>query len=133
LERFERAQAGVFDAAVREISNGRKASHWMWFIFPQLKGLGRSETARYFGIDSLAEAKDFLGHPILGPRLLAAVEALQALDDSFTAEQVFGAVDAMKLRSSLTLFAAAGGGAKFEEALERWFGSADEATLQSLS
>lgn len=132
LARFIAAQQDSFDAALGEIRRGSKRSHWMWFIFPQIAGLGRSPTAQHYAIRSLDEAKAYLAHPVLGPRLAACVEALQALDDT-NAEQVFGPVDAIKLRSSLTLFDQAGGGAMFAAALDRWFDGADPATLALLS
>ena len=100
----------------------------MWFVFPQIAGLGASAMARRYAIVSLAEARAYLGHAILGPRLVACVAALQDLGTS-DAESVFGGIDAIKLRSSLTLFAEAGGGALFEAALTRWFGTPDRATL----
>jgi len=134
LERFVEAQATVYATALGEIRRGAKRSHWMWFIFPQLAGLGRSETARFFGIRSLDEARAYLAHPVLGARLRESVGALQDITDiSISAQDVFGAVDAMKLRSSLTLFVEAGAGPLFTAALERWFGGArDEATLDRI-
>ena len=127
LQRFVEAQEGTYAEALAEISHGAKRGHWMWFIFPQLKGLGQSEMAHRFGINSLDEAKAYLAHPVLGHRLRQCVAALQDLD-SGTAAEVFGAVDAMKLRSSLTLFAKADGGAIFDAALSRWFEGEDERT-----
>lgn len=123
LERFVEAQAPVYATALGEIRRGAKRTHWMWFIFPQLAGLGRSETARFFGIRSLDEARAYLAHPVLGARLRECVGALQDLTDASTnADAVFGEVDAMKLRSSLTLFVEAGAGPLFTAALDRWFG-----------
>jgi uncharacterized protein (DUF1810 family) len=119
LERFVTAQEGVFDRALSEIRAGAKRSHWMWFIFPQLAGLGRSAMAQRYGIRSLAEARAYLAHPVLGPRYRDCVDALAALADT-DAGRVFGPVDALKLRSSLTLFDAAGGGAAIERELRRW-------------
>ena len=128
LERFTEAQANTYEAAYSEIARGRKTSHWMWFIFPQLRGLGSSEIARKYAIASLEEAQAFLAHPVLGSRLRACVTALQGLARA-DAEEVFGSVDALKLRSSLTLFLRAGGGSLFEAALQRWFsGQPDERT-----
>lgn len=134
LQRFATAQDGIFDTALAEIRQGRKASHWMWFIFPQLYGLGHSETARFYAIRSRDEARHYLEHPVLGMRLRQSVAALQALPD-MTAEEVFGAIDALKLRSSLTLFAeAAPEETIFAAALERWFpGKRDERTLGLLT
>ena len=132
LERFVAAQAGSFQTALAEISRGRKRSHWMWFIFPQIAGLGSSSMAQHYAIHSVNEARAYLDHPVLGPRLSACVKALQDLGPT-TAATVFGDVDAMKLRSALTLFRAAGGGTLFDAALTRWFdGDPDEATLQRL-
>ncbi|MDB5662970.1 MAG: hypothetical protein JWN59_1308 [Sphingomonas bacterium] len=132
LDRFVVAQGGAFDGALAEIRRGAKRSHWMWFIFPQLAGLGRSEMARTYAIGSLEEARAYLDHPLLGPRLRACVEALQDLTGT-SAERVFGGVDAIKLRSSLTLFAEAGAGPLFAAALDRWFGGErDAATLRLL-
>ncbi|MES2445179.1 MAG: DUF1810 domain-containing protein [Pseudomonadota bacterium] len=129
LARFLDAQAGSYETALAEIRGGAKRSHWMWYVFPQLGGLGRSAMAQRFAIGSLAMAQAYLAHPVLGARLR---ECVGALPGGRSAEQVFGAVDAMKLRSSLTLFAAAGGGALFEAAIARWFGSADPQTLALL-
>ena len=132
LERFVGAQAQTYEAALCEIVRGRKTSHWMWFIFPQLRGLGSSTTARTYGITSLVEARAFLRHPILGQRLRECVTALLDLPRA-DAEEIFGSVDAMKLRSSLTLFMRAGGGPLFEAALQRCFsGQADERTDELL-
>ena len=105
----------------------------MWFIFPQIAGLGSSPMAQHYAIHSVGEARAYLDHPVLGQRLKACVEALQDLGPT-TAGTVFGVIDTIKLRSSLTLFRAAGGGTLFEAALQRWFdGDLDEATLQRLS
>jgi uncharacterized protein (DUF1810 family) len=131
LERFVDAQTDVFDTALAEIRAGAKRSHWMWFIFPQLAALGQSATAKHYGIGSLAEAQAYLAHPLLGPRLRECVAALQALPPA-KAEQVFGPIDALKLRSSLTLFDAAGAGPQFAAALDRWFGGADAKTMALL-
>jgi uncharacterized protein (DUF1810 family) len=129
LDRFVTAQAGSYDAALAEIMRGAKRGHWMWYIFPQIDGLGRSDTARYYAIRSIDEARAYLAHPLLGRRLVGCVAALQDLTGT-TAEAVFGSIDAMKLRSSLTLFSEAGGDPMFTAALDRWFaGRRDEATL----
>ena len=133
LCRFTTAQADSYEAALAEIRRGAKRTHWMWFVFPQIAGLGRSETARHFAIRSLDEARAYLVHPVLGPRLRECVGALQDLAGT-TAESVFGDIDAVKLRSSLTLFSEAGGGALFQAALDRWFdGVPDPATLALLA
>ncbi len=129
LERFVAAQEGVYDGALRELRAGHKSGHWIWFIFPQLAGLGRSETSRSFGIGSLDEARAYLGHPVLGPRLRACAGAVLATSGT-TAEEIFGSLDAMKVRSSMTLFhRATPDEPLFKEMLERFYGGvADEAT-----
>lgn len=133
LARFVEAQAKIYDTALAEIRAGAKRSHWMWFIFPQLRGLGHSPTAHYYGIASLYEARAFLDHPVLGPRYLECVNALQQLEGSDPVS-VFGSVDAMKLRSSLTLFEAARASALLDDVLERWFdGERDASTLHLLA
>ncbi|HEY0044724.1 MAG TPA: DUF1810 domain-containing protein [Allosphingosinicella sp.] len=132
LERFVEAQSGDHARALAEMRAGRKRSHWMWYIFPQLAGLGQSAMAQRYAIRGLGEAQAYLAHPLLGARLREVVAALQDLSGT-SAEAVFGAVDAMKLRSSLTLFGEAGGEPLFSAALERWFGGeADERTLALL-
>lgn len=131
LARFVEAQANVYERALAEIRAGAKRSHWMWFIFPQLRGLGHSPTAHYYGIASLTEARAYLNHPVLGPRYLECVKTLQTLGDSEPVA-VFGSVDAMKLRSSLTLFDAAGGPPLLDDALERWFDGERDATTVHL-
>lgn len=132
LDRFVAAQDGSYDTALAEIRRGAKRSHWMWYVFPQIAGPGRSAMAQRYAIASLAEARAYLAHPLLGPRLRDGVSALQDLP-SGTAEAVFGEIDAIKLRSSLTLFEAAGAGPLFGAALDRWFGGTrDPATLAIL-
>lgn len=132
LDRFVLAQADAYDSALAELRRGAKRGHWMWFLFPQVAGLGRSGTAVRFAIGSIAEARAYLSHPVLGSRLRECVEALEDLT-GLGVEAVFGATDAMKLRSSLTLFREAGGGALFEAAVQRWFGGVpDPATLRIL-
>lgn len=134
LQRFLAAQAGAYERALAEISAGVKTGHWMWFIFPQIAGLGSSTIARHYAIRSLDEARAYLAHPVLGPRLLACVAALGGLAGATTAEAVFGPLDAMKLRSCLTLFLAAGGGKAFRSVLDQWFdGQEDAATLSLLA
>jgi uncharacterized protein (DUF1810 family) len=135
LERFVAAQdaGGTYDQALAELRAGRKTSHWMWFVFPQIAGLGRSGMAQRYAIASLDEARAYLAHPVLGPRLRESAAAL--LDHSGTnAEAILGAIDAMKLRSSMTLFArAAPDEPVFADVLERYFGGvADEETLRRL-
>jgi uncharacterized protein (DUF1810 family) len=133
LRRFEDAQAGTYDAAVRELRAGRKTSHWMWFVFPQIAGLGRSPIAQRYAIGSLAEAEAYLAHPVLGPRLLECATILTGLDGT-SAPAVFGDVDALKLRSSMTLFKrAAPDQPVFAAVLEQYFGGGeDQATLERL-
>lgn len=129
---FLEAQVNTYDAALAEIRRGAKRGHWMWFIFPQIAGLGRSPTAQHYAIRSLAEASAYLAHPVLGSRLRECAAALQDLIGK-DPELVFGEVDAMKLCSSLTLFSEAGGGQLFASALLRWFGGEkDQATLRQL-
>jgi uncharacterized protein (DUF1810 family) len=131
LTHFLRAQEEIYPLALAEIRAGAKRGHWMWFIFPQIAGLGHSATSRHFAIGSLAEARSYLAHPVLGARLRECVAALQDVE-GLTAQEVFGPVDAMKLRSSLTLFAKAGGGPLFDAALHRWCAGTDARTLELL-
>jgi uncharacterized protein (DUF1810 family) len=133
LDRFLKAQHDAYTDALDELRAGRKRSHWIWFVFPQIAGLGHSPTAQYYAIKSLDEARAYLTHPILGARLHECLKVLQLLDTT-DARTVFGDLDAMKFRSSLTLFAEANpGDAIVEAALERWFGGEkDEKTLQLL-
>ena len=133
LDRFLKAQEDAYPDALDELRAGRKRSHWMWFVFPQIAGLGHSPTARYYAIRSLDEAQAYLAHPILGARLHECLKVLQMLETA-DARTVFGDLDAMKLRSSLTLFAEADpADAIVQAALERWFGGErDEKTLQLL-
>ncbi len=133
LERFVAAQRDHFDHALAELRGGRKTSHWMWYVLPQLRELGRSSMARRYGIASLAEARAYLAHPVLGPRLRACVDAMNALPGSDPVK-VLGAVDAVKFRSCLTLFlAAAPGDSALRAALARYYeGEEDEQTLELL-
>ena len=107
LQRFHAAQEDTYAAALAELQAGQKRGHWMWFIFPQLASLGRSSTAKFYGIADLAEARAYLADPVLGPRLIACAQAM-LLHPNRSAQDILGPVDAMKLRSSATLFAAAG-------------------------
>jgi uncharacterized protein (DUF1810 family) len=131
LERFVAAQdqGGTYEAAVAELRAGRKRSHWMWFVFPQIAGLGQSPISRRYAISSLDEAKAYLAHEVLGPRLVECARILTGLGTT-SAEEVFGGIDAMKLRSSMTLFARADpGDPVFQQVLDRYFaGEADGAT-----
>src|ERR1700759_1374432 len=133
LERFVVAQAsgGTYDQALAELRRGRKTSHWMWFVFPQVAGLGRSPTAQHYALSGLAEARAYLSHPVLGPRPRECCTALLSVAGS-SAEQVLGAIDAIKLRSSMTLFLRAEPSEQvFADVLERFYdGVADEATDQ---
>lgn len=131
LDRFVAAQKDVYAQALAEVRRGAKRSHWMWFIFPQLAGLGRSEMAQRYAISGLEEARAYLAHPLLGARYREIVAALQDLTDT-DAHKVFGQVDAQKLCSSLTLFVMASGEALFTAALVRWCGQADPATVELL-
>jgi uncharacterized protein (DUF1810 family) len=133
LDRFLKAQEDSYDTALDELRSGRKRSHWIWFVFPQLSGLGHSPTSQFYGIKSLDEAAAYLRHPILGGRLHESLKVLQTLEAT-SADQVFGELDAMKFRSSLTLFAEADPADPIvEAALDRWFGGRkDEKTLQLL-
>jgi uncharacterized protein (DUF1810 family) len=133
LERFVAAQFAVFDDIRSELREGRKKSHWMWFAFPQLKGLGTSETARTFAISGLEEARAYLAHPVLGPRLRECCELLIRLQ-GLSAHQIFGDPDHMKFGSSLTLFAAAAPDeAVFARALQKYFGGErDQLTTERL-
>ena len=131
LERFVEAQdrGDTYGRALSELRAGRKTSHWMWFVFPQIAGLGRSPMAQRFAISSLEEARAYLAHPVLGPRLVECAQTLTALS-GHSAEDVFGPVDAMKLRSSMTLFArAAPDDEVFSQVLREYFdGCPDELT-----
>ena len=135
LQRFVDAQdAGrTYESALRELRAGRKRSHWMWFVFPQVEGLGMSPTAWHFGVRGLAEAKAYAAHPVLGPRLVAAAQALTALPGGDPVA-VLGPVDAMKLRSSMTLFSRADPDEPvYQAVLDQYYdGVADEATLSRL-
>jgi len=133
LQRFVDAQQGVFDQALNELRTGRKQSHWMWFIFPQLAGLGRSPTAQFYALNSIDEARAYLAHDLLGPRLRQATDALLPRTGNSGAEDILGPVDAMKLRSSLTLFDAVEPRGVFRRALAAFFNGPDERTLALLN
>lgn len=122
LDRFVRAQEGTIAAALAELRAGRKRTHWMWFVFPQLRGLGHSQTAQHYGIASLAEARAYLAHPVLGPRLVECAEALLAVQ-ARSAHEILGSPDDLKLRSSMTLFASAADddATVFADVLDRYF------------
>ena len=132
LNRFISAQERSYDAALREIKSGHKAAHWMWYIFPQIAGLGFSSTARFYAISSMQEARDYYAHPVLGKRLVEISEALLALDTN-DAAAVMGYPDDLKLRSSMTLFLAASGDAVFQKVLDKFYsGKPDSKTLSIL-
>ena len=133
LDRFVRAQERSYAQALSEIRAGQKRSHWMWYIFPQIAGLGMSSTAQYYAIADLTEAEAYLAHPILGPRLVEISTALLALDTN-DAYAVFGWPDELKLRSCMTLFAcAAVDQPVFQQVLDKYYGSRpDEQTLRLL-
>ncbi|MDN4054500.1 DUF1810 domain-containing protein [Massilia sp. YIM B02763] len=133
LERFVTAQQGVYEAALAELQAGRKRSHWMWFIFPQVAGLGRSEMAQRYAIRSSDEAAAYLAHPVLGPRLRTCAQAVLAHGDR-AIEDIFDAPDDLKFHSSMTLFAdVAPDEAVFQDCLDRFFdGAGDPATLSRL-
>ncbi|HLN08430.1 MAG TPA: DUF1810 domain-containing protein [Xanthobacteraceae bacterium] len=134
LQRFVDAQGPVFEQACAELRNGAKRSHWMWFIFPQIQGLGHSETARRFALTSRQEAEAYLRHPVLGPRLREC-SRLSTLVDGRTARQIFGQTDALKFRSCMTLFASVTSeNGIFRAALQKYFaGEPDGLTLERLA
>jgi uncharacterized protein (DUF1810 family) len=134
LERFVAAQEPVIPTVLAELRAGRKRTHWMWFIFPQLRGLGQSPTATYYGIGSLDEARAYLAHPLLGSRLDLCTNAVLEVERR-TPHEIFGSPDDMKFHSSMSLFAlaAADGGGPYRKALNRWWeGKADPETVRLL-
>jgi uncharacterized protein (DUF1810 family) len=133
LDRFVMAQEPIIDRVRGELKRGRKESHWMWFVFPQIAGLGRSDMARHYALASLDEASAYLGHEVLGPRLLECTRLVNAIAGR-SAHQIFGSPDDMKFRSSMTLFAhVPGANPDFSAALARYFGGVeDDATLSRL-
>lgn len=133
LERFVKAQARSYEDALREIQDGQKVSHWMWYVFPQLAGLGSSPTARLYAIQSLAEAEAYLAHPVLGRRLVECFLAVLAVKDR-SAHDIFGSPDDWKLRSCATLFARVSPpDSVFQRAIDRYFdGEPDAKTLRLL-
>ena len=130
IERFISAQEYSYQTALNEIRNGKKVSHWIWYIFPQLKGLGRSYRSEYYGIENVDEAKSYLTHPILGARLLEITEALLNLNENDPLK-VMGNPDDLKLKSCMTLFAyISEDGSIFHQVLDKYFGGGrDESTL----
>ena len=133
LDRFLDAQRGDYAAALTEVRRGRKISHWMWYIFPQIAGLGQSSTARYYSIRDLEEAREYYAHPVLGPRLREISGVLLELRGSDPVA-VFGSIDSMKLKSSMTLFAvAAPDDPVFQQVLDKYYGGEQDAlTLRIL-
>jgi uncharacterized protein (DUF1810 family) len=133
LERFVQAQQGSYEQALSEIRNGRKRSHWMWYIFPQFSGLGFSRISRYYAISSVDEATAYLNHPLLGPRLIECAEAVLAIKGR-SVHEIFGSPDDLKLRSCATLFASVSEPASvFHQLLETYFdGVPDSKTLELL-
>ena len=120
MQRFIDAQRLMYDQALGEIKAGKKYDHWIWFIFPQIKGLGKSPNARYFGINGLEEAMEYYAHPVLGARLKEVTEELLKHDKS--AEEIFGGLDAMKVRSCMTLFYRATGDVIFKDVIDKFYG-----------
>ena len=134
LERFVSSQAAVFSTVMEELTAGQKRSHWMWFIFPQLRGLGHSSMAKFYGIGSLDEARAYLGHTLLGPRLNLCTRTVLAVEDR-SLHDIFGSPDDMKFRSSMTLFSLAAPNQEnvYRQALDRWWqGRVDERTIALL-
>jgi uncharacterized protein (DUF1810 family) len=131
LERFVEAQEGVYDRALDELRAGRKTSHWMWFVFPQVAGLGSSATSQLYAIGSLAEARAYLEHPVLGSRLVECSRAVLSHADR-TALQIMGSPDDVKLRSSMTLFALAGAEPVFQRVLDAFFDSERDPRTEDL-
>jgi uncharacterized protein (DUF1810 family) len=133
LGRFVEAQRGAYERALLELRAGRKTGHWIWYVFPQLRGLGSSEASRFYGLSGAEEARAYLAHPVLGPRLRDCVEATLGCGEA-DPEEIFGALDAMKFRSSMTLFSLAAPEAGiFPRALEAFFaGEQDPRTVEML-
>lgn len=131
LQRFLEAQNRDFEIALAEIKNGRKQSHWMWYIFPQIEGLGFSSTSKFYAIKDKSEAEDYLAHPVLGERLIEISEVLLEIEGK-TANQIFGSPDDMKLKSSMTLFGALDRTNEvFQKVLDKYFdGAKDRRTLE---
>ena len=132
LQRFLSAQGDSIKGILQELRRGQKAGHWMWYIFPQVKGLGSTSTAEFYGITGESEAKAYLDHPILGARLIACTEAVTLHQDR-TAEQIFGYPDYLKFRSSMTLFErVAGHGSVFSKGLKKYFGGEPDSRTYSI-
>jgi len=132
LERFVRAQVNDYSRALSELQHGEKRSHWMWYIFPQFDGLALSPTSKLYSIKSVDEARAYLSHPLLGPRLIAVAEAIERLEGR-SAHQIFGSPDDMKLKSSATLFAfISPDGSVFHRLLDKYFGGIHDAKTLAL-
>ena len=132
LDRFLDAQKDSYEIALKEVKAGRKRSHWMWYIFPQIAGLGHSSTAQYYAIKNLDEAVEYINHPVLGKRLVEITEALLQVDSN-DAERVLGYPDNLKLRSSMTLFYLASGNDVFKKVVDKFFdGKMDQRTVDLL-
>lgn len=130
LERFVQAQAAEYDRAISELRAGKKRSHWMWYVFPQIEGLGQSSMSRRYSIKSAAEAKAYLDYPVLGGRLRECFEVVNNIHES-SAHDIFGSPDDMKFHSCATLFAYVSGGGVFQQALDKFFdGEQDQLTLR---
>ena len=133
ISRFLSAQQNIYTHVLKELQNGNKTTHWMWFIFPQIEGLGNSQTAKYYSITTIEEAKEYLMHPILGKRLLECTNIIAGIENK-TADEIFGSIDTMKLRSCMTLFNFIAPEQKvFADVLKKYFnGEEDELTLSIL-
>jgi len=133
LSRFLPAQQNIYPQVIKELQSGKKTSHWMWFIFPQIEGLGSSSTAKFYSIKNREEAKEYIEHPVLGKRLLECSNILLQINGR-SADEIFGYPDNLKLRSSMTLFKHAAPGHKvFENVLQKYFaGEEDEQTISIL-
>ena len=133
LERFVTAQAPIYQQVLGELRAGAKRSHWMWFVFPQIAGLGRSPTAQFYAVRDLTEAREYLADETLGPRLRECTDTVIGWTGRKSAEAIFGPVDAVKFCSSMTLFEAAGGSEPFSQALDGFYrGGRDAATLDRI-
>ena len=133
LQRFVEAQAGVYDGVIEELRRGRKSGHWIWFVFPQMAGLGRSWMSQQYAIGSIAEARAYLAHPVLGPRLRECATLILSAPSGRTAPDILGELDAMKVRSSMTLFGrAAPDEPVFGDVLRRFFGGTGDPATDAL-
>jgi uncharacterized protein (DUF1810 family) len=132
LDRFIQAQENTYKGIIEELRMGIKTGHWIWYIFPQISGLGSSEASQWYSISSLDEANAYLEHPILGPRLIQCTELVLAVEDK-SAKQVFGLLDSLKLNSCMTLFAHASNNVVFKNVIEKYFGGkSDNLTIRAL-